>query len=361
MEIGQFFNLFIDYPILFLGVVLVAFSIFVNGYSDSANSISTAVSTKAIRPRPAIVLCSILNLVGIVAMFFVSKATIDSVSNIVNFGDGNNMIAIYSLCAALVAVIFWGFFASSLGIPSSQSHCLIAGLVGAGLASITLSVSGVNLVLGWDSAIAFTFYGILIAIPGGALLGYLITKSIELICLKMHKAKTKTFFKYGQIVAMCGSSLAHGAQDGLKFFGVLILFFVYAGQEKGFEASAITSSNAMYILLAFSAIVLFVGTILSRYKIIKKIGMKIFKLDDYQGFATDIGSTFGILFSTFVGIPLSTGQIKTFSIVGAGMSKNVKHINWGIVKENLLSIVFSFPCCGLISYLLTLIIVAIFK
>ncbi len=361
MPIGEFFHLFIDYPILFLGVILVGFSIFVNGYSDSANSISTAVSTKAIRPRLAIVLCAILNLVGIVSMFFVSKATIDSVSNIVNFGDANNMAALYSLCAALVAVIAWGFFSSHFGIPSSQSHCLIAGLIGSGLACMTLQVPSVSIVLSWDSSIAYTFYGILIAVPGGVLLGFSISKLIELICIKMHKVKTKGFFKYGQIVTMCGSSLAHGAQDGLKFLGVLILFFVFAGQEKGYLENDITSSSSMYFLLGFSAIMLFIGTICSGYKIIKKIGMGIFKLDDYQGFATDIGTTFGVMFSTYVGIPLSTGQIKTFSIVGAGMTKGLKHINWHIVYENLLSIVFSFPCCGLIAYVLTLIIVAIFK
>ena len=359
MSIGELFHLFIDYPILFVGVILVGVVIFVNGYSDCANSIATAVSTKAIRPKLAIRLSAIFNVIGLVAMYFISKATFNSVRGIVSFGD-DSMVALFALCATMVAVIFWGFFASHFGIPSSQSHSLIAGLIGAGLACMTLKIQDVSIVFGWNSPVMFTIYGILITIVGGFILGFVIAKLIELICIKMHKVKTKPFFKYGQIVGMCGNSLVHGAQDGLKFLGILALFFIIAGKAKGFSEDQVVNNPGMYILLAFTALILFIGTFSSGYKIIKKIGMGIFKLDDYQGFATDIGATLSIFFSTYVGIPLSTGQIKTFTIVGVGATKGLKHINWRIVGENLLSIVFSFPCCGLIGYVLTLIVVSIY-
>ena len=326
MDFNTLFLLIKEYPILIIAIILVVAVVFINGWTDAPNAIATCVSTKAIKPKFAVLMAAIFNCLGVISMFFLSKATSETIANMVDFGD-HYETALYALSAGMIGVVVWGILAWSIGIPSSESHALIAGITGAGLAAMTLGISGVKIHFGPTSSWAFTLYGLILSCVFGFVIGYLVTRLIQLICYKMNRNKTRPFFKVAQIFSGAAMAYVHGAQDGLKFLGVLLLA---------------------------------IGTSLGGKKKKKKVGMGMVSLETYEGFATDITSAIGIFLSTFFGIPVSTTQVKSFAILGVGATKGVKHIKWSVVKEMLLTWVFTFPGCGIIGYVFALIFIKIF-
>ena len=336
MDFNTLFLLIKEYPILIIAIILVVAVVFINGWTDAPNAIATCVSTKAIKPKFAVLMAAIFNCLGVISMFFLSKATSETIANMVDFGD-HYETALYALSAGMIGVVVWGILAWSIGIPSSESHALIAGITGAGLAAMTLGVSGVKIHFGPTSSWAFTLYGLILSCVFGFVIGYLVTRLIQLICYKMNRNKTRPFFKVAQIF----SGVAYNAKFGAS------------------ESSFVISNSEWYIALII-ALIMGLGTSLGGYRIIKKVGMGMVSLETYEGFATDITSAIGIFLSTFFGIPVSTTQVKSFAILGVGATKGVKHIKWSVVKEMLLTWVFTFPGCGIIGYVFALIFIKIF-
>lgn len=187
-EFITFFNQVIQNPALLITVVLTLAVILVNGWTDAPNAIATAVSTKAITPRAAVILAAVFNFLGILVMTAVNKKVAETIYNMVDFGD-NSHEALVALCAAMVAIVLWAVLAWVFGIPTSESHALIAGLTGAAIA-IHGGLSGVN---GgeWMKVI----YGLLLSTFLGFVLGYVTVKLVELICRNMDKRKTTGFSK----------------------------------------------------------------------------------------------------------------------------------------------------------------------
>lgn len=347
IELIWFVEQMLANPLLFVTVLLTIGVIFVNGWTDAPNAIATCVATRCISPKSAVLMAAVFNFLGVLVMSTINATVAMTIKNMVNF-NGNSKEATTALCAALVAIIIWAVAAWYFGIPTSESHALIAGLSGAAIA-LHNGLSGIN---GgeWIKVI----YGLLLSSILGFALGFLFTKIIVLICKPFDRRKTTPIFRKGQILGGMTMSFMHGAQDGQKFMGVLILgVFLVNGQD--------TTANAVIPIwmMLFCSAVMALGTSLGGYKIIKAVGMDMVKLEPYQGFAADIASSFCLLLSSLYGIPVSTTHTKTTAIMGVGATKRLSSINMGVVRDMVLAWILTFPGCGVIGYLVAKLFICI--
>lgn len=318
--------------LLTLGVILV------NGWTDAPNAIATVVSTRAMKARSAIIMAAVLNFAGVLVMTLVNNKVAMTIYNMVDF-KANAGEASIALCAALFAIVVWATAAWKFGIPTSESHALIAGLSGAAIA-LHGSVSGIN-----GSEWIKVIYGLALSSVLGFLMGFITTRVIELICRNMNRAKTIGFFKHAQIAGGASMAFMHGAQDGQKFMSVFLLGIFLAGGQ--FDVGAF---QIPIWLMVLCSIVMGLGTSIGGYKIIKSVGLDMVKLSTYQGFAADAGASVCLLISSLTGIPVSTTHTKTTAIMGVGASKRLSAVNWTIVKEMAFAWVLTFPGCGLLGF-----------
>lgn len=322
--------------VLILGVILV------NGWTDAPNAIATCVSTRTIKPKNAIAMAAIFNFLGVLVMTILSSTVVQTLYNIANFGN-NPSNALMALCAGLVAIVLWAVLAWFFGIPTSESHALVAGVSGAAIA-IQNSISGINMEE-WKKVL----YGLILSAVLGFFFGYIITKIIEKICRKMNRIKTLPFFKRLQVFSGAAMAFMHGAQDGQKFIGIFLLGVSLA--------NGITNTETFQIpmwLMILCSLTMTLGTSIGGYKIIKTVGLKMVKLEPYQGASADIASAVCLFLSTLFGLPVSTTQVKTTAIMGVGASRSIRRVNWKVVKNMVSAWVITFPACGLMGYITTL-------
>lgn len=325
---------------LTLGVILV------NGWTDAPNAIATCVSTRSMKPRAAIIMAAVFNFLGVFVMTMVSDKVAATISNMVDF-NGDSKSASLALCAAMFAIVVWATAAWAFGIPTSESHALIAGVSGAAIA-----LGGFDGINGdeWIKVI----YGLVLSSVLGFGSGFMMTKIIERICRRMDRVKTVRFFKGAQIVGGASMAFMHGAQDGQKFMGIFLL-----GISLAKNSGAQDFQIPMWLMILCS-VVMALGTSIGGYKIIKSVGMDMVKLETYQGFAADMGGAFCLLLASLTGIPVSTTHTKTTAIMGVGASRRLSAINWKVVKEMVAAWVLTFPGCGLLGYLMVLLFQQLF-
>lgn len=328
--------------ILTLGVILV------NGWTDAPNAIATCVSTRSMGPGKAILMAAIFNFFGVLFMTMLNATVAQTIYNMVDFG-GDPKDALVALCAALFAIVLWATAAWAFGIPTSESHALIAGISGSAIA-LQGGLGGINL----DEWIKVV-YGLMFSTVAGFITGFLATRIIEIICRNMDRRKTNKFFKKGQIAGAAAMAFMHGAQDGQKFMGVFMLGVFLANGNGN-----VTNFVIPVWLMILCSVVMALGTSIGGYRIIKSVGMGMVKLEKYQGFAADIAASACLLISSVTGIPVSTTHTKTTAIMGVGASKRFSSVNWGTVKEMVLAWVLTFPGCGIIGYLMALLFMKIF-
>ncbi len=317
---------------LIIVVLLVCASIFVNGWTDSPNAIATVVSTRVLRPKIAIAIAAVFNLLGV---FLMGSAVAKTTGSIVTIGTGNE--ALITLGAAQLSIVLWSVSAWKFGIPTSESHALIAGLMGAGI-----SLNGMK-AFNWDSVIK-VLYGLVISTIFGFVLGYIATKAVELLFINVNRRKANKFFSFGQILSASLMAFSHGAQDGQKFVGVLFLALVVGGKYSPSAAIPFWQMLLCSLIMAF-------GTSIGGYRIIKTMGIDMVKLEKYQGFSAEIVASLSMLIATKFGIPLSTTNTKATAMMGAGATKGIGAVNWGIAKEMIMAWVLTFPACLLLGYL----------
>ena len=344
----EFIRQVIENPALLITVILTLGVILVNGWTDAPNAIATCVSTRAIGPRAAILMAAIFNFLGVFVMTMVNANVAMTIYNMVDFG-GNSGDALVALCASLFAIVVWATTAWYFGIPTSESHALIAGISGAAIA-LQGGFSGIN---GgeWIKVI----YGLVLSTGLGFGMGWVTVKIIEFIFKGFDRRKTSGFFKYSQIGGGAAMAFMHGAQDGQKFMGVFMLGIFLANGQGGVESFVIP-----VWLMVLCSLVMALGTSIGGYKIIKAVGMDMVKLEQYQGFSADVAAAGCLLISSVTGIPVSTTHTKTTSIMGVGAAKRLSSVNWGVVKEMVWTWVLTFPGCGIIGFLMAKFFIWIF-
>ena len=349
MNIGfvWFINQVLANPILLITVLLTLGVIFVNGWTDAPNAIATCVATRAMTAKSAVLMAAVFNFLGVFVMTLINTTVAMTIKNMVNF-NGNTEEATVALCAALFAIIIWAVAAWYFGIPTSESHALIAGLSGAAIA-LHNGFSGIN-----GAEWVKVLYGLVLSTFLGFGSGFVVAKLVGFICRKMDRRKTTGFFRGAQIGGGAAMAFMHGAQDGQKFMGVLILgiFLVNGSDTTGNVALPI------WMMIMCSA-VMAIGTSIGGYKIIKAVGMDMVKLEVYQGFSADIAGALCLLLSSLYGIPVSTTHTKTTAVMGVGATKRLSAVNFSVVKDMVLTWVLTFPGCGLIGYLMVKLFAAI--
>lgn len=327
-------------PALAIAVLLTSGVILVNGWTDAPNAIATCVSTRSIGPRAAIIMAAIFNFLGVFVMTMVNASVAATVYNMVDFG-GNTQEALVALCAALFAIVLWATAAWWFGIPTSESHALIAGISGAAIA-LHGGLGGIN-----GNEWVKVLYGLVLSTVLGLGCGWLTVKGVEAIFRSVDRRKTMKFFQNAQVAGGAAMAFMHGAQDGQKFMGVFMLgVFLANGQGN------VTNFTIPIWLMIFCSLVMGLGTSIGGYRIIKSVGMDMVKLEKYQGFSADLAAAFCLLISSLTGIPVSTTHTKTTAIMGVGAAKRVSSVNWSVVKEMVMTWVLTFPGCGIIGFLM---------
>lgn len=335
-------------PVLFVTVLLTVGVILVNGWTDAPNAIATCVSTRSMSVNKAIIMAAVFNFLGVLVMTMVNSTVAMTITNMVNF-NGNTNDALTALCAALVAIVIWAVAAWYFGIPTSESHALIAGLSGAAIA-LQGGLNGIN-----GSEWLKVVYGLVLSTVLGFSSGFGICKLITIIFKKVDRRRTDGFFKYGQIFGGAAMAFMHGAQDGQKFLGVLLLgLYLVNGKEN-------TAGVVLPIwMMVICSLTMGLGTSIGGKKIIKSVGMDMVRLEKFQGFSADIASAGCLLLSSLFGIPVSTTHTKTTAIMGVGAVKRVSAINFGVVKEMVFTWILTFPGCGLIGFLMAKLFMVLF-
>ena len=337
ISLASFLQQVTSNPVLAITVALTLGVIFVNGWTDAPNAIATCVTTRCMRVRSAIIMSAICNFFGVLIMTHINASVASTISNMVDFG-GDTTMALVALCAALFSIVVYSVGASIFGIPTSESHSLIAGLTGAAIA--LGGAGGVNMDE-WVKVI----YGLVMSLLFGFAIGWATAKVVTVICAGLDRRRTDTFFKYAQIFGAATMSFMHGAQDGQKFIGVLFLGVAFASGQPDVAGAVIP-----IWLMMLCSVTMGLGTSVGGEKIIKSVGMDMVKLEKYQGFSADLSSSICLLVMTVLGIPVSTTHTKTSAIMGVGAVRRLSAINFGVVKDMMLTWIFTFPGCGIISY-----------
>lgn len=344
----EFVQALLSNRLLAVSMALVLGTIFVNGATDAANSIAEAVGTRAITFRKAVAMSVVCEFLGLAVSMRVTTAVAETIDRMVDFG-GDPHAALIALCAAMVAIVVWGCTAWAFGIPTSESHALIAGLTGAAIA-LQGGIAGVNLAE-WSKVI----WGLVLSIAVGLALGFAISRLLRWVFAGITSHQANVLFSKLQVVGAGFGAFMHGAQDGQKFLSTAMLAVMLS---TGQSPQSQTTYPVWLMVICASALSL--GVASGGSKIVATVGTKVVKMEMYQGAAASLSAALSLLVATVWGLPVSTTNTKTAAIVGAGCSKNPHMVNWGVAREMVMTWVLTFPGCGLIGHVLARVFLRLF-
>lgn len=331
ISLGAFLAQLSGNPVLTMTVCLTLAVILVNGWTDAPNAIATAVSTGAMEFHQAVLLAAVCNFMGVVCMTAMSTAVAETIYQIADFGPDSEA-ALAALCAAMTAIVAWAVLAWRFGVPTSESHALVAGVTGAALA---LQGGASNLRAGpWLRVLL----GLFLSVALGMWLGKGAARLLR------HVKGSNRFFRGAQIWGAGAMAFLHGAQDGQKFMGVFLLGVALAGGRWD-----VVPFSAPLWLMALCAAFMALGTLMGGRRIIDNVGKNLTPLTPRQGLAADLGGAVTLLLCTLLGLPVSTTHAKTAAILGVGAE--AERINYGAAHTLMLTWVLTFPGCGLIGFL----------
>ena len=295
---------------------------FVNGFNDSANSVATVIGTRVLKPLHAVALSAAANFVG-PFVFGVAVATTIA-KGIVSPDE----ITVYMIIGGLAGAIAWSSLCTYFGLPISNSHSLIGGIMGAGIIGLGFE----QLVYG---GLTKVFAGIIIAPIGGVIFGMVLVGIIIAVFAKRRPAVVNRTFGRLQIISSTWFALTHGANDGQKTMGIIVLIL--------FSAGIISEIHMPLWVILAAASAMGLGTFFGGYKVIKTLGLKITRLKPYQGFAAETGG--GIMLAAFaiLGIPASTTHAITGSVMGAGAARRIRAVRWKVSRQIIFSWVITIP------------------
>ena len=321
---------------LAIGAILVAlFFDFVNGFHDAANSIATVVGTRVLRPLYAVSLAAVANFVG-PFVFGVAVATTIG-KGIIN----PDFVTIHIIIGALVGAIIWDLITWIFGLPSSSSHALVGGVLGAGIGG-----AGMQAVI--FGGLEKVVIGIIVSPIVGLITAFLLATVIITIFAKRRPSTVNSVFGKLQLVSSTYFSLTHGANDGQKTMGIIALILLTEG--------LITSFEIPFYVILIAALAISLGTFFGGWRIVKTMAVKITQLKPYQGFAAETGGASILAVLAWFGIPASTTHAISGAIMGAGAVKRVSAVRWGIGKRIVWAWVITIPASAAIAYLSIIII-----
>jgi PiT family inorganic phosphate transporter len=322
-------------PVLFL--VLAAE--FVNGWTDSPNAIATVVSTRVLSPGQAVIMAAVLNIVG---------ALVTGTAVATTIGTGivkPEVIGLPAVAAAMLTIVVWSVVAWFYGIPTSESHELIAGLTGAGLAAAGPSVL---LWEGWQKVLIGLGFSTLL----GFTLSILVMTGLNWALRRASLSVSRKVFSRLQILSAAFMAFTHGSNDGQKFMGVFTLTLVLGGVMTQFRVP-------LWVILLCGAL-MGLGTVVGGWRIIRTMGFKLTKLEPISGFAAETSAGLSILLASFLGIPLSTTHTISTSIMGVGVTRRFSAVRWGVAGNIVTAWILTFPVCGVLGYLFAWLLKLIF-
>lgn len=314
-------------------VIIVMFALlfdYINGFHDTANAIATSVSTKAVSPRNAILIAAGFNFLGAVSGTAVA-ATIGK--NIVAETDVVPLV----ILAALIGATFWNVFTWYFGIPSSSSHALIGGLVGAVIAR-----SGSGAVL-WHGLTKIVV-GLISSPMIGLVMGSVIMTLLFWIFRKSSPVRINLRFRSLQVLTACMTSFAHGSNDAQKSMGIITMSLLGAGMISTFTVP-------LWVKVCCAA-AMSAGTAFGGWRIIRTMGGKIFRIEPINGFAADFTSSLVIYGASTLGIPVSTTHVVSSSIMGVGAAKRIKGVRWNIARQIVIAWFVTIPSAAIVSLLI---------
>ena len=322
--------------VIFIVAVALAFDV-INGFHDSANSIATVVSTRVLSPRVAVLWAAFFNFV---AMFAFAPRVADTISKIVVI-DPKDAAYIYVVLAALLGAIIWDLLTWWWGLPTSSSHALIGGLVGAGVAHHGIGV------IHWAKVWVTVEY-IPLAPLMGLVLGFCFMIGVYWLFRRWRPTSVDQFFRKGQLVSAALYSLGHGGNDAQKTMGLIVALLVAAGYFKPDTHLSLMDPKTLWIILSCHA-AMAVGTAFGGWRIVKTMGMKITKLKPVGGFCAETAGAATLFMATHLGIPVSTTHTITGAIVGVGSTRNFSAIKWGIAARIVWAWVLTIPLSALVA------------
>jgi len=318
--------------LIVLGLVLAAE--FVNGATDAPNAIATVVSTRVLSPIAAVMMATLFNSIGVMSGTAVA----------VTIGKGfvqHQVIDLRTIAAAMVAIVLWSSLAWRYGLPTSESHALVASLTGAGFA-----VGGVKALLwsGWNKVLLGLLFSTFLGFGGGLML----IVAIYWVFRRAAPRTVKTVFGKLQVLSAAFMAFSHGSNDGQKFMGVFTLALIVGGLLPGGK-----EFHVPWWVILICSIMMAIGTLAGGWRIVKTMGIRMVKLEPYHGFAAETGAAAAIEIASRLGIPVSTTHTINTSIMGVGAARKVSAVRWGVVREVVSAWILTFPACAIIGWVVT--------
>jgi inorganic phosphate transporter, PiT family len=323
--------------IIFIIIVALIFD-FTNGFHDSANSISTVVSTKVLSPRNAVVFAAFFNFI---AVFGFGVAVANTISKIIQLDQVSAEIIPWIVLSALAGAISWNVITWIIGLPTSSSHALIGGLLGAGISAAGIAA------IQW-SAIELVITFMVLSPLIGLAIGFIFMAVVLWLTQRSQKSKADNHFKKLQLCSAAAYSFSHGTNDAQKTMGIItpLLFSIgYYGATVNPEQLPVP---LWVILLCYTAIAL--GTLSGGWRIVRTMGYKITRLRPVHGFAAETASASTIIGASVFGIPVSTTQVICASIMGVGSTTGTSAVKWGVARSIMWAWIFTIPISAVIGF-----------
>jgi len=315
---------------LVVAVVLIALVFdYTNGFHDAANAIATSVSTRALTPRMALLLAAIMNFAGA----FLGQEIASTVSDVITPPSGEHGLVV--VASGLLGAIAWNLTTWYFGLPSSSSHALIGGLVGAALASGSF--------VAWSAIEQKVLIPMVVSPLVGFVIAFLFMLAIMWIFRKRNPGKTNRSFRMAQTLSAAAMALGHGLQDAQKTMGVIFLALLTAGYVDAGDGLPLW-------VIAAAATAISLGTYAGGWRIMRTLGRRIIHLDPPRGFAAETTAASILYVTAYVfQAPISTTHIITSSVMGAGATKRLSAVRWGVAKSIIGAWILTFPMAGLVA------------
>lgn len=330
---------------LYLGSAVIALALvfdFTNGFHDSANAIATVVSTKVLSPGKAVAMAAFFNFIAAFAGSTAVASTMTKILHIEDFGYEQAHTVLIIMLAGVLGAVVWNIITWLMGLPTSSSHALIGGVIGAGMVSAGLGA------VQWNTLLTVVIF-MIVSPMVGMLCGFLLMTAVLWAVRKKTPRSVDGYFRKLQLVSASIFSFSHGLNDAQKTMGIIATALWCMGWYGATADPKHLGIDMWVILSAHSAIAL--GTILGGWRIVKTMGSKITKLDPVHGFAAETAGAGAIIGTSLMGIPISTTHVISSSIIGVGATRRMSAVRWGVARSIVWAWFLTIPCAALVGAL----------